>query len=81
MATKRLKMTGQATSRTRGVPGMTLIVLGLACFVIGLAFDGGFLRGLFIGATVALMVMGAYVIGGSRKRGRRSEAGLDDAGH
>lgn len=58
---------------------MTLIVLGLACFVVGLAFDGGFVRGLFNGATIALMVMGAYVVGASRRHRRTDDP--HDGGH
>lgn len=55
--------------------GLTLVVLGLACFVVSRAFDGGFARGLFTGATVALMVTGAYVIGMSRRRSGRGQTG------
>lgn len=81
MPLKGMKLTDPSTSRTHGGAGMNLIVLGLLCFVVGLALDGGFVRGLFIGATVALMVMGAYVVGASRKRGHRSEDGPHEGGH
>lgn len=81
MIIKRMTLTDPANTKIRGTAGMTLIVLGMACFVISLAFDGGFVRGLFIGATVALMVMGAYVVGASRKQGRGGADAPHDTGH
>jgi hypothetical protein len=60
---------------------MNLIVLGLVCFVVGLAVDGGFFGGLFIGATIALMVLGAYLVGASTWQGRRGERDLQGGEH
>lgn len=62
------------------LPGVNLILLGLACFVVGLLFDGGFLRGLFNGATIALMALGAYIIGANTWRGRHSGESREDGG-
>lgn len=41
----------------------TVILAGFATFLLSTMFDGGFLRGLFQGATLALMVGGAYLLG------------------
>jgi hypothetical protein len=62
------------------MPGVNLILLGLVCFVAGLLFDGGFIRGLFNGATIALMVLGAYVIGANTWGNRRAAKGGEDSG-
>jgi len=59
-------------TKARPPAGVTAILLGLVCFVVGMLLDGGFLRGLFTGATVAPMVLGAYLIGSSRWRGTSS---------
>ncbi len=40
--------------------GLTIFVLGLGAFAISQAFEGGFLKGFFQGATVALMVLGVW---------------------
>jgi len=63
---------------SRRVAGVNVILIGLVCFVAGLAFDGGFIKGLFIGATVALMVMGAYMVGAPAWRGRHREQDLQE---
>lgn len=56
------------TSRTGGV---SAVALGFVTYLLGRTFDSGFVGGLFDGATIALMVMGAYLIGASTWR--RSE--------
>ena len=57
---------------------MLCVVLGLACFVLSRGRDG-FDQGLFTGACVALMVLGAYLLGSATfRRGTQDELG-DDA--
>lgn len=80
MAFNRPKLTHPAATGSSRVAGMTVILLGLVCLVVGLVVDGGFFRGLFIGATTALMVLGAFLVGASTWHGRRSEQDLDDGG-
>ena len=69
-------------SRTLGLPtskatdltaGTFCVVLGLASYVLSRGRDG-FDKGLFQGATLALMVLGAYLLG-SALRARRDTAG------
>ncbi len=60
-----------ASTRTPTTTGMSLFVLGLLCFVLSTVVDGGFVRGLFQGATIALMVGAAYLFG-SAWRGSRN---------
>ncbi len=55
------------TSRTTPAAGLLLVTLGLGTFVLSLLFDGGFLKGFFQGATVALMVLGAWAIAKERR--------------
>ncbi len=81
MAFNRPKLTHLATSGSSRIAGVTLILLGFVCLFVGLAVDGGFFRGLFIGATIALMVLGASLVGASTWQGRRSEQDLEDGGH
>lgn len=80
MALIRPTVTHSAATGSSGVAGMTVILLGLVCLVVGLVVDGGFFRGLFIGATSALMVLGAFLVGASTWHGPRSEQDLDDGG-
>lgn len=40
----------------------TVILAGFGTSFLSTRFDGGFLRGLFQGATLALMVIGAYLL-------------------
>lgn len=77
----RTRHTSENHSRTKtGRPvGLTAILLGMVCLGLGSIVDGGFLRGLFTGATVALMVLGAYLIGMSTWRGGHG-AKDDDGG-
>lgn len=57
--------------------GVPVILVGFACFLISDLFDGGFLRGLFQGATAASMVLGAYLIGTAVWHRKRDEQDLD----
>lgn len=58
--------------------GMICVVLGLAGYTLSRGRDG-FDKGLFIGATVALMVIGAYLLGAATfRKGTQDELG-DDA--
>ena len=49
--------------RTQSWSGIPLILVGFLTSALSNAFEGGFLRGFFQGATIALMVAGAYLIG------------------
>ena len=78
-------------TRTLGLPtskatdltaGLLCVVLGLAAFVLSLGRDG-FDKGLFQGATIALMVLGAYLLGSTMRArinaaGDREDASGDD---
>lgn len=68
-------------TRTYSIGGVIAVLLGLTCFLVGLAFDGGFFSGLFDGATITLMVMGAYLIGASTWHARKSEKDLQEGKH
>lgn len=75
----RRRLKDHSRTKTRRPVGLTAIILGLLCFGLGSMFDGGFFRGLCIGATVALMVLGAYLIGASTWGGGHG-ANDDDGG-
>jgi O-antigen/teichoic acid export membrane protein len=81
MTSKVPTTTPRPLAGSHRVAGAYVILLGLVCSVVGLAFDGGFVKGLFIGATVALTVIGAYVVGASTWRGRRTEQDLREGEH
>lgn len=55
--------------------GLTLITLGALTFGGSVVVDSGFVHGAFQGATVVLMVAGAYLVG---RRLWSSGAGPDD---
>ncbi len=52
----------------------------MACYALSDAFDGGFFRGLFLGATIALMVLGAYLVGAGRWFSSKDEDDLRNGG-
>ncbi len=57
MATKRSTAPAVLSS------GYVFVLLGLLTFVCSRLVDSGFFHGFFQGATVALMVFGAYLLG------------------
>ncbi|WP_201467179.1 hypothetical protein [Janibacter melonis] len=57
--------------------GLTFIAFGALTFVGSLVVDSGFVHGAFQGATVALMVGGAYLLG---RRLWSSDADPDEDG-
>jgi len=61
-----------------GLGGVGFILLGLACLMVGLVFDGGFFGGLSIGAAIGFMVLGTYLVGASARRGSRAERDLQE---
>ncbi len=61
--------------------GLRCVLLGFVTSLVGRAFEGGFVSGMFDGATIALMVMGAYLIGASTWHARRSEQDLAEGKH
>lgn len=56
--------------------GIPVILVGFLCYGLTNLFDGGFFRGLFQGATIALMVLGAYLVGTGIWTSRRTEEDL-----
>ena len=63
------------------VGGVSVVLLGFVCYLLGLAFDSGFVGGLFDGATITLMILGAYLIGASTWHARKSERDLREGKH
>lgn len=61
--------------------GMPLILVGLLCFMLSNVVDGGFLKGFFQGATIALMILGAYILGAGMWFSRKAEEDLRDGKH
>lgn len=57
---------------------MIFVLLGFAAFALSRGRDG-FDKGLFQGATVALMVVGAYLLGSATFRKSTEEELSDDA--
>lgn len=68
MNTQRPTTAQRTITRTYRIVGVSAVLLGFVCFLVGQAFDGGFVGGLFDGMTIALMVLGAYLIGASTWR-------------
>lgn len=62
------------TERTALGGGTVLILLGALAWVLSRVVDSGFVHGLFLGMTVALMLLGALAVG----RGLRSGVGSED---
>ncbi|WP_432557950.1 hypothetical protein [Granulicoccus sp. GXG6511] len=62
----------KVTSTTRLSGGFVLLLLGLGTYLATGFFEGGFFRGLFQGATIALMVLAAYFFGREIQDRRRS---------
>lgn len=70
-----------ATGRVQLLSGMPIILIGFLTFALSSAFEGGFLRGFFQGATIALMVLGAYLIGAGLWFSRKDGEDLHNGGH
>lgn len=67
--------------RTYLLSGLPVILVGFLCYALSSAFEGGFLRGLFQGETIALVVLGAYLLGASLWFPRKGDEDLRDGGH
>lgn len=50
--------------------GMAALLAGLVTFVLSRIIDSGFVHGLFLGMTIALMVGAAYLVGAQWRHGR-----------
>lgn len=61
--------------------GMPSILVGFLTYALSNVFDGGFLRGFFQGATIALMVAGAYLVGAGLWFSRKDDEDLRKGGH
>ena len=71
----------RTTGRAQVVTGIPAILVGFLCYALSNAFDGGFFRGLFQAATIALMVLGAYLVGAGLWFSRKDEEDLRNGGH
>lgn len=69
-----------AMSKVRLTAGITSIVIGFATFWLSRVFDSGFVHGFFQGATVALMIVGAYLVGAGMWQ-HRSRGQVEDDQH
>ena len=56
---------------------MGMFAAGLVTFVLSTLVADGFVHGLFLGMTIALMVGAAYVFGAQWRRGHDGDAELD----
>lgn len=68
-------------ARTQLVSGIPFILVGFFCYALSNAFEGGFFRGFFQGATVALMILGAYLLGAGLWFSRKNDEDLSNGGH
>lgn len=60
--------------------GVIAILLGLVSYLLARGRDG-FDKGLLTGMTVALMVIGAYLLGSGARPGRRARANRMSSGY
>lgn len=81
MTSRRPRTALRTFTKTYRIGGVIAVALGLTCYLIGRAFDSGFVSGLFDGMTIALSVMGAYLIGASTWQARKSEKDLQEGRH
>lgn len=80
----RTRLTAPQTrtkSRTKLRSGLPVILVGFLCYAASSAFEGGFLRGLCQGATIAMMVSGAYLVGAGLWFSRKDDEDLRNGGH
>lgn len=66
----------RALGRTQLTAGLPVILVGFLCYALSNLFEGGFPRGFFQGATIALMVLGAYLVGAGLWFSRTDEEDL-----
>ncbi|GAA4879052.1 hypothetical protein [Serinicoccus chungangensis] len=69
-----------AMSTVRLTAGTTAIAVGVVTFWLSRVVESGFVHGFFQGATVALMVAGAYLVGAALWH-RRSRGQTEDDRH
>ncbi|WP_299519531.1 hypothetical protein [uncultured Serinicoccus sp.] len=67
-----------AMSRVRLTAGLAAIAIGFVTYALSRAVDSGFVHGFFQGATLALMVAGAYLVGAAMWHRRSRGQGEDD---
>lgn len=75
MTSKRTLRPSKTTSLSTG---MICVLLGFAALALSHGRDG-FDKGLFLGMTIALMVLGAYLLGSATFRKSTDEELGDDA--
>lgn len=66
--------------RVSAVSVMPVILIGFVCYLMAEKIGGGFLGGFFQGATIALMILGAYLAGSAIWPRRKRAAQLDAGG-
>jgi hypothetical protein len=59
--------------RGRIMAGIPAMVFGLLSFALSTVFEHGFVHGFFQGATIALMLIGAYLLGAGLWPRRKEE--------
>lgn len=79
--TRRPAPRTRSMGRLQLTSAMPIILLGLLCYALSSAFEGGFLRGFFQGATIALMILGAYLAGAGLWFSRTDDEGSGEARH
>jgi len=62
-----------ASTSTFRTTGLGLFAAGLVAFVLSTLITDGFVHGMFLGMTIALMVGAAYLFGAQRRRDRRDD--------
>ena len=70
--TSSILATPKAARAGSGVP---LILVGALCFYISGRCDSGFGHGFFLGACIALVLIGALLVGSTALRGPRVDNG------
>ena len=72
--------TATAMAQVRLTAGLSAIAVGFVTFWLSRVVDSGFVHGFFQGATLALMVAGAYLVGAAVWH-RRSRGQVEDDRH
>lgn len=73
--------TPKAMGRFQLTAGVPVVLLGFVTFWLSRVFDEGFVHGLFQGATIALMVLGAFLVGAGMWHSRQDQQSLDEGAH